>query len=129
MTGNIRVKPNVYKFGENEAEFDDGSVEEIDAIIFATGFDYKIQFVSEEITKIDKNETKLYKHVYPPHLKHPTLGVVGLVQAIGAVMPISEMQCRWFTRVLKGIFIVQSLDAKRMFNHSNSFGIHIAHLI
>ena len=102
MTGNIRVKPNIYKFGENVAEFDDGSIEEIDAIIFATGFDYKIQFVSEEVTKIDKNETKLYKHVYPPHLKHPTLGVVGLVQAIGAVMPISEMQCRWFTQVLKG---------------------------
>ena len=104
MTGNLRVKPNVYRFGENEVEFDDGTVAEIDAVIFATGYDYKIAFVPESVTKIDKNETKLYKHVYPPHLKHPTLGVVGLVQAIGAVMPISEIQCRWFTRVLKGQF-------------------------
>ena len=102
MTGNLKVKPNVFKFTDNQVEFDDGTVEEIDAIIFATGYDYKIPFVPESVTKIEKNETRLYKHVYPPHLKHPTLGVVGLVQAIGAVMPISEIQCRWFTRVLKG---------------------------
>ena len=102
MTGNLKVKPNVFKFTDSQVEFDDGTVEEIDAIIFATGYDYKIPFVPESVTKIEKNETRLYKHVYPPHLKHPTLGVVGLVQAIGAVMPISEIQCRWFTRVLKG---------------------------
>ncbi|KAF7651010.1 hypothetical protein LDENG_00117450 [Lucifuga dentata] len=38
----------------------------------------------------------------PPELDHPTLAVIGLVQPLGTVMPIFEMQARWATRVFKG---------------------------
>lgn len=71
-------------------------------MVFATGYEYKIGIVDESITRVEGNKTCLYKYMFPPHLPHPTLAVVGLVQAIGAVMPISEMQCRWFTRIMKG---------------------------
>ncbi|WAR03733.1 FMO5-like protein [Mya arenaria] len=102
MTGAVRVKPNVYHFTERTVRFQDGTEEEIDAIIFATGYDYKIGIIDESITRIEKNKTSLYKYMYPPNLAHPTLAVIGLVQPIGAVMPISEMQCRWFTQVING---------------------------
>lgn len=42
--------------------------------------------------------------MFPPHLSHPTIAIIGLVQAVGAVMPISEMQCRWFAKIMKGEF-------------------------
>ena len=45
---------------------------------------------------------QLYKYVFPPHISHATLAVIGLVQAIGAVMPISELQSRWFVNLLIG---------------------------
>lgn len=35
-------------------------------------------------------------------LDHPTLAVIGLVQPLGAIMPIAEIQARWATRVFKG---------------------------
>ncbi|XP_053376257.1 flavin-containing monooxygenase 5-like [Mercenaria mercenaria] len=102
MTGALRVKPNIHHFNENSVQFDDGSVEDIDTVIFATGYEYKIGIVDESVTKVEGNKTSLYKYMFPPQAPHPTLAVVGLVQAIGAVMPISEMQCRWFTRIMKG---------------------------
>lgn len=40
--------------------------------------------------------------MFPPELERPTLAVIGLVQPLGAIMPISEMQARWATRVFKG---------------------------
>lgn len=103
MTGKVKVKPDVHNFDNEGVVFQDGSYEKIDAVLFATGYSYHIKFLDESVLKIDKNRTSLYKYMYPPNLSHPTLAVIGLVQAIGAVMPISEIQCRWFTRVLKGI--------------------------
>ncbi|KAH9525455.1 Cyclopentanone 1,2-monooxygenase (CPMO), partial [Bulinus truncatus] len=51
---------------------------------------------------IVNNRTTLYKYMFPPHLPHPTLSAIGLVQAIGAVMPIAEVQSRWFTSLVTG---------------------------
>ena len=48
------------------------------------------------------NKATLYKYMFPPGLERPTLAVIGLVQPLGAIMPISEMQARWATRVFKG---------------------------
>ncbi|KAJ8388459.1 hypothetical protein AAFF_G00133350 [Aldrovandia affinis] len=49
-----------------------------------------------------ENKTSLYKYMYPPGLERPTLAIIGLVQPLGAIMPISEMQARWATRGFKG---------------------------
>lgn len=105
MTGKIKIKPNVHNFDDSGVVFHDGSHEKVDAVVFATGYSYKIKFLDESIVNINKNQTCLYKYMFPPHLRHPSLAVIGLVQAVGAVMPISEMQCRWYTRVLKGEFV------------------------
>ena len=44
----------------------------------------------------------LYKYVFPPTNKHPTLISIGLIQPWGAIMPLSELQCRWAARSLSG---------------------------
>lgn len=108
LTGSVKIKPNVRHFSSNKVSFEDGSSEEVDAVIFATGYNYTIPFVDDSITRVKDNETRLYKFVFPPHLKHPSLGIIGLVQAIGAVVPISEMQCRWYTRVIKGKIMLKT---------------------
>lgn len=43
---------------------------------------------------------ELYKYVFP--LKYPSLAVIGLIQPIGSILPISEMQCRWAAAVFSG---------------------------
>ena len=46
-------------------------------------------------------QVDLYKYVFPPDLSHPTLAVIGCIQPLGAIMPISEMQCRLAAGVMK----------------------------
>jgi len=102
LNGKVTVKPNVKAFFQDGVEFSDDTSEQTDVIVFATGYDYKVEFVDKDVIAIDDNRTRLYKYMYPPNLSHPTFAVIGLVQPIGAIMPISEMQCRWYSRVMNG---------------------------
>ncbi|XP_067118637.1 flavin-containing monooxygenase 5-like [Centruroides vittatus] len=101
LSGRITVKGDVQRFEENGIVFQgDSHVTEVDYVILATGYDIKFPFLSKNIIDTTDNRVELYKLVYPTHLKHPTLGVIGLSQAVGASFPIHELQCRWFVQVL-----------------------------
>ena len=99
----MQVKPNIKEFQGSSVVFDDGSVEhDIDLVVFATGYSFSFPFLPPHVLSVSENKTPLYKYIYPPGLEHPTLAVIGLIQPLGAIMPISEMQARWATRVFKG---------------------------
>ncbi|XP_067878277.1 flavin-containing monooxygenase 5-like [Heterodontus francisci] len=102
ISGSILVKSNVKQFTETSAVFEDGSVEDIDVVVFATGYTFSYPFLDESILAVNKNHVSLYKYVFPPHMEQPTLAIIGLIQPLGAIMPISELQARWATRVFKG---------------------------
>ncbi|XP_070550979.1 flavin-containing monooxygenase 5-like [Ptychodera flava] len=110
--GRIKIKANVKRFFQTSVEFEDGTVEEdIDEVIMATGYTFAFPFLDESIVKVTNNEVALYKHVFPPQMKHGTLAIIGLVQPVGATPPVSELQCRWATRVFKGLARLPSLEA------------------
>lgn len=97
------MKPNVREFTEKGVIFEDGSQEEnVDVVIFATGYNFSFPFIEEGVINIRNNQAPLYKFVFPPHLEKSTLAIIGLLQPLGAIMPISELQARWATRVFKG---------------------------
>lgn len=101
-SGTIIVKPNIKRFLENGVVFADGTVEEdIDIVVLATGFKYCFPFLDSSLIEVKGNRVDLYKHLFPPNLEHNTLVLVGIMQQIGAVFPISELQCRLSTRVFK----------------------------
>lgn len=102
LSAQVILKPNVQHFTETGVILDNNECIEVDYVIFATGYDFKFPFIDDRVISVDKNKVFLYKYMFPPHLPYPTLAIIGLVQVIGAVMPVSEMQCRWFTRLLKG---------------------------
>ncbi|XP_039256346.2 flavin-containing monooxygenase 5-like [Styela clava] len=81
--------------------FEDGTEENIDAAIFATGYSVEYPFL-KSILQVEENRCDLFKYVWPPHLKKHTLAIIGAIQPLGAVNPISEIQCRWTTKVFKG---------------------------
>uniref|UniRef100_A0A2K6NKH0 Flavin-containing monooxygenase n=1 Tax=Rhinopithecus roxellana TaxID=61622 RepID=A0A2K6NKH0_RHIRO len=103
ISGLVKVKGNVKEFTETAAIFEDGSREDdIDAVIFATGYSFAFPFLEDSV-KVVKNKISLYKRVFPPNLERPTLAIIGLIQPLGAIMPISELQGRWATQVFKGL--------------------------
>ncbi|XP_019357509.1 PREDICTED: dimethylaniline monooxygenase [N-oxide-forming] 5-like isoform X1 [Gavialis gangeticus] len=110
ISGKVLVKPNVSEFTETAAIFEDGTKEDnIDVVVFATGYSFSFPFL-ESCVKVVDNQISLYKFVFPPHLEKPTLAFIGLVQPLGAIMPISELQCRWATRVFKGLNSLPSMS-------------------
>jgi dimethylaniline monooxygenase (N-oxide forming) len=87
---------------ETSVEFDDGTVvENIDAIIFATGYVFGFPCIDHPGLEVRNNEIKLYKYVFPPDIQPPSIAVIGCIQPTGAIITISEMQCRWAARVFK----------------------------
>ncbi|XP_059922510.1 flavin-containing monooxygenase 5-like isoform X2 [Gadus macrocephalus] len=103
LSGTVQVKPNIRRFQGSSVEFDDGSVvENIDLVVFATGYSFSFPFLASNVLPVSGNKASLYKYVFPPDLERNTLAVIGLVQPLGAIMPISEIQARWATRVFKG---------------------------
>ncbi|XP_041791022.1 flavin-containing monooxygenase 5-like [Chelmon rostratus] len=112
LSGTIQVKPNIRRFHGSSVEFDDGSVEEdVDLVVFATGYRFSFPFLASQVVSATENKASLYKYVFPPELERPTLAIIGLVQPLGAIMPISEMQARWATRIFKGCTKLPSVTA------------------
>uniref|UniRef100_A0A8C8SE49 Flavin-containing monooxygenase n=1 Tax=Pelusios castaneus TaxID=367368 RepID=A0A8C8SE49_9SAUR len=103
ISGKVLVKPNIREFTNTGAIFEDGTREEdIDVVVFATGYSFSFPFL-EDCIKVVENQVSLYKYVFPPHLEKPTLVFIGLIQPLGSIMPIAELQGRWATRVFKGL--------------------------
>ncbi|XP_029355995.1 dimethylaniline monooxygenase [N-oxide-forming] 5-like [Echeneis naucrates] len=112
LSGTVQVKPNICRFQETSVVFEDGStVEDVDLVVFATGYKFSFPFLDSLLVSVSDNKASLYKYVFPPELDPPTLAVIGLVQPLGAIMPISEMQARWATRVFKGCIKLPTVTA------------------
>lgn len=103
ISGKVLMKTNVAHFTETDAFFEDGTIEkDIDVVIFATGYNFSFPFIDESVIKVEHNEVPLYKMVFPANLEKPTMAFIGYIQPIGAIMPVSEIQARWATRVFQG---------------------------
>ncbi|GBN64445.1 Dimethylaniline monooxygenase [N-oxide-forming] 5 [Araneus ventricosus] len=103
LSGAVVVRKNIAEFVENGVIFDEEEkVTECDSVVFATGYKIKFPFLDERLTVVKNNEVHLYKYIFPPHLKHPTLVICGLVQTVGAGFPTFEAQARLATLVMNG---------------------------
>jgi len=98
--GSIRVKPNIARFEGETVVFEDDSRLRADIVIFCTGYNIGFPFFDRRVLEVENNEIRLYKRIFHPDL--PNLAFVGLVQPLGALMPIAEMQTRWVARVFNG---------------------------
>ncbi|XP_043859052.1 flavin-containing monooxygenase 5-like [Dromiciops gliroides] len=109
MAGRLIVKPNVKEFTEITAIFKDGTEEGIDVVIFATGYTLSFPFLENDSAILD-SQNSLFKYVFPPQMEKPTLAFIGMIQPIGAIIPTSEIQSRWATRVFKGLNKLPSMS-------------------
>lgn len=108
--GWIKVKPNVARLDGERVHFADGSAEDFDAIIYATGYKTSFPFLDPALFQVKDNEApQLYRRMRA--LNQPGLYFVGLVQPIGATIPLVEIQSRWLAGVLAGEIALPSQEA------------------
>jgi len=98
--GDIVVKPAIDGFHGDCVRFADGSREPVDVVIYCTGYKISFPFLNETTIGIDGKQIPLYRRIVPPQL--PGLYFIGLIQPIGAVMPIAEIQSQWVADLLQG---------------------------
>jgi len=104
--GAIVCKPNIRELRGGEVEFDDGSVEPVDTIVYCTGYKVSFPFFDPALISAPDNDLQLYRRVFHPQI--PSVFFVGLVQPLGAIMPIAEAQGRWIAAYLRGEYALPS---------------------
>ncbi len=98
--GDITVKPNIERLEGDSVVFTDGSHEQIDVIIYCTGYRITFPFFDKTVVNAQDNQVDLYHRV--ASIDHPGLYFIGLVQPLGAIMPLSEAQSEWVTDLIRG---------------------------
>jgi dimethylaniline monooxygenase (N-oxide forming) len=98
--GRIKVKPNIERIDGGIVHFVDGTSAAIDTIVWCTGYRISFPFLSSDVVDATDNRIALYRRVVHPDW--PGLYFIGLVQPLGAIMPIAELQSEWIADVLEG---------------------------
>jgi hypothetical protein len=98
--GDLVVKPNLDRFEGSKVFFADGSSVEADAVVYCTGYKVSFPFLDESVVRADDNHVDLYRRVVPPD--HPGLYFIGLIQPLGAIMPLAEEQAHWIAELIAG---------------------------
>ena len=98
--GRIKPKPNIERLDGDRVRFSDGSSEQIDTIVYCTGYRISFPFLAPDLVDTAHNRVPLFRRVV--HADRPGLYFIGLVQPLGAIMPIAEAQSEWIADVLEG---------------------------
>jgi hypothetical protein len=97
--GDIAVKPNIDRFGGGRTvRFVDGSEEEVDLVVYCTGYKITFPFLAPEVFEAPANRMPLYRRVVSA--ERPGLYFIGFIQPLGPVMPIAEAQSEWVADLL-----------------------------
>jgi dimethylaniline monooxygenase (N-oxide forming) len=109
--GWISMKSNISRLNGKEVEFEDGSRETFDAVIYATGYKITFAFLDKAVFDPNTEATNLYRRMISP--KHPGLIFAGLLQPVGPTIPLVEIQGRWLAAVLSGNVALPDLAAQQ----------------
>lgn len=111
--GKIITKPWIRRIEGQRVTFSDGSSEEFDAILMATGFKMNVPFLSPEIRDLvgaDGPALGVYRHTFHPRL--PGLAFLGIFHQSGPYLPPLELQARWIAYTWTGL--CRQPDAEEM---------------
>jgi len=116
--GLIGFKPNIERFEGHDVVFTDGTRDSFDMIVYATGYKVTFPFFRDDFFNVEQtNDLQLYRRVVHPDFTG--LYFVGLVQPLGAIMPLAEIQAVWLAKLIKDevclpnrVTMLQSIDAE-----------------
>ncbi len=101
--GDIKFKPNIKALEGKRVRFEDDSVEDVDAIVFATGYRISFPFFSDPslVTDAD-NRLPLFKRMMNPDA--PNLFYMGLAQPLPTLVNFAEQQAKLVAAYLTGAY-------------------------
>jgi dimethylaniline monooxygenase (N-oxide forming) len=91
--GRVVVKPDVRAVAGRTITFEDGTSEDFDVLIAATGYTVDFPFLEAGLVSHDDTRLPLYKRVVPPD--RPGLYFVGYFNIDWSSLPVYEQQALW----------------------------------
>ncbi|BBM88302.1 flavin-containing monooxygenase [Candidatus Uabimicrobium amorphum] len=79
--GDLSVKGDIEKFAGNTVHFKDGTQQDYDIVLFATGYKLNYPFIDKEHLNWQGHTPNLYLNVFHP--KYDNLFVLGMIEATG----------------------------------------------
>lgn len=98
--GEVVARPGIERFEGSRVHFTDGTSDEVDVIVWATGYRVSMPFLSDRWLGGDAEAMPLFHRVF--HLEDPSLAFVGLMQSTGAALPVVEAQGKLVAAHLAG---------------------------
>jgi hypothetical protein len=101
IPSNYFHKTDIKEIVENGVVFQDGTYEQVDTIIYCTGYTYKYPFLSSECgVHVENNVIKyLFKHMI--NIEYPTMGFIGVPRNTTGFY-LFDLQSRIFKKILEG---------------------------
>jgi len=98
--GTIQPKPNIASLEGEQVRFVDGSSVHADVVVYCTGYKITFPFFDEDFISAPENHIELFQRVFHPELDN--VFFIGLLQPLGAIMPLAEAQSAWVGDYLRG---------------------------
>jgi dimethylaniline monooxygenase (N-oxide forming) len=100
--GAITPKPNIERLEGDRVFFTDGTSVHADLVVYCTGYKITFPFFDEGFVSATDNQLRLYKFMFHPGVAG--LYFLGLIQPLGAIMPVAERQSQLIARHLTGSY-------------------------
>jgi len=100
--GRVQTRGAIEGFDGSDVKFVDGSNDEVDVVVYATGYELRFPFLGDEVLGREARDLALYRRVVHP--SQPNLYFVGFTRVLCSLWTLSEQQAIWLAQVLKGSF-------------------------
>lgn len=107
-SGDVVPKPNVARLDGETVHFVDGTSDEFDVIIYATGYNITFPFFDPDLISAPGNQIRLYKRMFKPGVDD--LVFIGFAQAVPTLFPFVECQSRLLAAYAAGRYALPPAD-------------------
>jgi dimethylaniline monooxygenase (N-oxide forming) len=110
-SGDVLPRPGIRRLSGDRVEFTDGRAEEVDIIVWCTGYRLSLPFFDPGFIAAEGNDLPLWERMVKPGVDN--LFFAGLLQPLGAIMPIAEAQGRFIGDHLLGRIMLPDAETMR----------------
>ncbi len=107
-SGDVEPKPNIAELCGDRVRFADGSEEAVDVIVYCTGYRVTFPFFDRDFISAPDNDLPLFRRVFKSGVDN--VFFIGLLQPLGAIMPLAEAQSEWVADYLTGRYLLPPRD-------------------
>ncbi len=106
-SGDVVPKPNVAYLDGSTVHFEDGTSDDFDVIVYATGYNITFPFFDPDFISAPDNRLPLFKRIFKPGIDD--LSFVGFAQSTPTLFPFVESQARLVAAHLVGEYALPSM--------------------